>query len=330
MVRKTWTRWPLLAGCSLLAVAGTSGAEAAGTRAGTVITNTATATYDDPVNPGGAKVTTPSNQVDLKVDELLDIVVTGPSSDVTAQSGSTNQVIRFTLTNAGNGEEAVKLAVDTVLGGDDFDPTSAQIHLDTNGNGVYDPGADTLYTPGSNEPVLDPDQTVSLFVVASMPRGDDGDRGQVKLTGTAATGSGTAGSVFAGQGQGGGDAVVGSTTATDDASGYYQLSAAVVNFLKSATVLDPFGGSEAVPGAIVTYSLRASIVGSGSLANFKVSDIIPTATSYRAGSLKLDGASLSDAADSDAGNAGASGVAVGLGTVTGGASHTVTFQVVID
>ena len=101
-------------------------------------------------------------------------------------------------------------------------------------------------------------------------------------------------------------------------------------FVKSAGVVDPFGGATRVPGSIITYRLVASVGGSGSLANLRIADAIPAGSSFRAGSITLEGAPVSDAADADAGEYTGSGIAVRLGTVAAGATRTVTFQVAID
>ena len=85
-----------------------------------------------------------------------------------------------------------------------------------------------------------------------------------------------------------------------------------------------------MPGATITYAIRAEVRGSGSVSDLVVTDAAPADTTYVAGSLKLDGAILTDAADADAGRSGASGISVDLGTVSGGSSRTVTFQVIID
>ena len=85
-----------------------------------------------------------------------------------------------------------------------------------------------------------------------------------------------------------------------------------------------------MPGAIVTYRLVATVSGSGSLANLRIADAIPAGTTYRSGTLTLEGGGLSDAADADAGEFTGTGVAVRLGTLAGGATRTVTFQVAID
>ena len=80
--------------------------------------------------------------------------------------------------------------------------------------------------------------------------------------------------------------------------------------MKSATVADPFGGTEAVPGAIVTFTIVAEVTGTGSFDNFVITDDFPTFTSYEAGTLTLDGGALTDAADADAGEASATGISM--------------------
>jgi uncharacterized repeat protein (TIGR01451 family) len=304
-------------------------AEAAGTAAGTTISNTATATYND---PGGNPQTTNSNTVDILVDELLDVtVVSADPGDVATNPGSTNQVLSFTVTNTGNGSEAFSLTPSGTLGGDQFDPSTTSVVLDSNGNGVYDAGVDTVYTAGSNDPVLAPDASIRVFVLSTIPGGAaDGDRGLANLTAAATTGTGAPGSSFAGQGQGGGDAVVGSTGADGVDDGAYVIQNATVALTKSAVVADPFGGSESVPGAIVTYTLVATVTGSASLSNLVIGDAIPANTTYQTGSITLQAGAITDATDADAGEFTGSAVNVRLGTVAGGNTRTVTFRVRIN
>lgn len=307
----------------------TSAAHAAGTLAGTDITNTATATY---TGPGGDEVSVDSNIVTLRVDELLDVsVASADTGDVPALPGATDQLLSFTLTNGGNGSEAFALSAVTNGGGDDFDPTVTSIVLDANGNGAYDPGVDTIYSAGSNDPVLDADSSLTVFVLSTIPAGaGDTQRGRVDLLAAAVTGTGTPGTGFAGLGQGGGDAVVGATGADSSDDGTYRVNSAVVTFTKAASVAGPFGGTSVVPGAVITYTLTASVGGSGTITNVAVTDPIPPGTTYRPGTLTLGGAALSDGADADAGRFTGSGVAVSLGSVAAGSSRTITFQVAID
>ena len=304
-------------------------ARAEGTPAGAQIENVARATYD---RPDGTPTTVDSNTVVLVVDELLDVTVSwADPADVGTTAGATAQLLRYTVTNGGNGTERFALATIENAGGDDFDPAVTSIILDTNGNGAYDPGVDTAYVAGTNDPELDADESIGIFVLSTIPAaGTDGQRGRVDLTAAAVTGTGTPGQSFAGQGQGGGDAVVGATGADAEDDGYYLVAGATLTFVKSASVVDPYNGSTVTPGAIVTYTLTATVGGTGSLANLRVSDPIPADTTYEPGSITLDGTPLTDAADGDAGRLNNTDIEVALGTVAGGSAHVISFKVKID
>lgn len=314
--------------CAAALLAAGSPAHAAGTLAGTSIDNTATATYDD---GAGGTITEDSNTVQLIVDEILDIAVAWDDpGDVSVGAGDSDSVLTFTVTNGGNGPEDVLLAIDPGIGGDDFDPTAVEIYIDTNGNGVYDPGVDTLYDPG-NPPNLDPDESVTIFIVGDIPAGvSDGDRGGVRLTGRAGTGNGAPGTVFSGAGEGGGDAVVGSTGADDDDDGFYAVQAIDIALNKAAAVRDPFGGTTQVPGSIITYTLTSAVTGTGTLPGVVIADPVPAGTTYVTGSMTLDGAALTDIGDADEGEFDGSAVSVTLGDVTADQTNVITFQVEID
>ncbi|MEP7348968.1 MAG: hypothetical protein ABI668_03340 [Sphingorhabdus sp.] len=305
----------------------TQPAMAAGTLAGTDIENIASATYDTPSGP----VTVQSNPVLIKVDELLNVTVASTDpGDVATAPGATGNVLTYRITNTGNGSEAFTLIANAANGGDDFDPTLQQIVLDTNNNGVYDPGVDTVYVAGTNDPVVAPDQSVTTFVITNTPVGVvDGNRADVGLTATANTGSGPPGTSFAGAGQGGGDAVVGATGASAADSGFLSVQAAMVTLVKSAAILDPFGGSRPVPGAVITYSIAANVTGSGSLTNLVITDPIPVGSQYEIGTITLQATALTDAADADAGDYNGTRVRVAAGNVPAGQTRTITFKVKI-
>ncbi|WP_375246309.1 hypothetical protein [Qipengyuania pacifica] len=315
-----------LAPLAIAAALVTPPAHAGGVKAGTLIENTASATYDG----GAGPVTIPSNTITVKVDELLDVTVTSrDSGPVSAAPGSA--VLTFELTNTGNGPEAYTLTANPAVAGNDFDTTVNGIAVDTNGNGVYDPGVDQMLTGPATTAAIAADASLTVFVLVTIPGGvADGDQSDVSLLAEAVTGTGAPGTAFAGQGAGGGNAIVGSTGANATATGSLSVGITDVDLIKSATVRDPFGGTGIVPGATITYAIRAEVRGSGSVSDLVVTDAAPADTTYVAGSLKLDGATLTDAADADAGRSGTSGISVDLGTVSGGSSRTVTFQVTID
>lgn len=302
-------------------------AHATGVEAGTLIENTAVATYD----AGDGPETIDSNTVVLRVDELLDVAVTSLNAGPIATDGGT-VVLTYSVTNTGNGPEAFTLTANPAVGGNDFDPTVDGIAIDTNGNGVYDPGVDEILTGPETTEILAADETLTVFILLSVPPAAvDTDEAQVDLLAEAVTGTGTPGTTFAGEGEGGGDAVVGLDGADDNALGAIIVGIVTVDLVKSATVLDPFGGTTLVPGSIITYTIRAHVTGTGDVSDLLITDAIPADTTYVLTSLTLDSNPLTDAADADAGEASdAAGVSVDLGTVSGGTSHSITFDVSVD
>jgi uncharacterized repeat protein (TIGR01451 family) len=314
------------ASIALALVLSAPSAHATGVSAGTLIENTATATY----NAGSSSVSVSSNTVKVTVDELLDVAVASLSGAPVA-AGLTEVAIPFSVTNTGNGPEAFKLSVNPTVAGNQFDASLVSTVIDSNDNGTYEPGVDTVLASGAPTPAIAADDTLRVFVIVTIPAGaTDGQTSQLQLTAEAVTGTGTPGTAFAGQGQGGGDAVVGSSGANDVDAASIVASTVSVSLTKSAAIADPFGGNQSVPGAVVTYTLVASVTGSGPASDLRITDVIPTGTTYQAGTLTLAGGPLSDAADSDAGKASSAGIDVDLGDVAGGSSGTVTFKVKIN
>ena len=305
---------------------------AVGTVAGTDIDNTAQVTYD----VGGNTVTQSSNTLTITVAEILDVDVTLLSPQQPVQPADTNQELLFTVTNIGNGTETFTLAIDSLIPGDDFDPIPASppIFFDTDSSGDLSAG-DTPYNPGSNDPVLAPDASVNVFLVNDIPgTAIDGQIGRSQLTATAATGTGTPGTVFPGAGDGGVDALAGSSGGDDDDTGEYLVTSVQMTVVKSASVSDPFAGSEPVPGAQITYQIVVTVVGSGTATSAQFDDQIPVNTTYVPNSIALNAVSLTDAADGDDGvfvAAPTPTVSVTLGDVDALAGpQTITFSVVID
>ena len=295
--------------------------------AGTLIENTAVASYDDGTGPR----TINSNTVTVRVDELLDVTLTsldpGPINTVPG-----NAVLTFELTNQGNGPEAFTLLANPAVAGNDFDVTVRSIAIDSNGNGTYDEGIDQILTAPQTTAVLAADAVLTVFVLVTVPEAAiDGQTSNVDLSAEAVTGSGAPGTVFAGAGVDSGDAIVGTTSALATARGALAVGVANVALTKSVSLRDPFGGTSAVPGTVATFTIVARVTGSGTINDLIVTDAIPEGTTYAPGTLALDSAALSDGADGDAGTASdTAGIAVDLGDVAADATRTVTFDVTID
>src|SRR3954467_11635839 len=109
-------------------------ARAVGVAAGTDIVNPAQVSY----SMGAATATATSNTVTVKVAEIVDVAVSRQSpANLPVNGGDTRQEIVFIVTNSGNGSEAFHLAMNSVIGGDDFDPTAStpSIYFDTDASG---------------------------------------------------------------------------------------------------------------------------------------------------------------------------------------------------
>ena len=315
-------------------LSGVTCALADGTPAGTDITSQATINY----TITGMVYTELSNTVTTSVAEVLDLsLVWQDAAPVEVQPGTVAQALAFRLTNIGNGSDAYNLAGQSTLGGDDFDPVLGNIHLDTNGNGRFDPGLDELYLPGGNDPVLAADAFTLLFLLNDIPPNATVNQlGASMLSAASNTGVGAPGTAFTGAGENGLDAVVGINGGRLDGQGSYRIVAlsAQVAILKSAVVVDPFGGSQPVAGATITYQLSVIATGTGTSNDVVVSDAIPLNTTYNPGTLMLNGTSFTDALDGDSGDVGGTttgAITVDLGVVAvGGPGQTITFTVTID
>lgn len=298
---------------------------AAGVPAGSLIENTASATYTS----NSTTQTVDSNTVSLKVDEVLDVATISQESGPVA--ATTTATLRYKITNTGNGPEAFTLTANPAVTGNAFNATVTGLAIDVNGNGTYDSGVDTDLANGAASASLVSDGPLAVLVLVSIPAGAAPNAtSKVELTATSTTGTGAPGTLFAGAGIAGGDAVVGASTALATAQATLTVDKTVVALVKSAVVADPFGGTRPVPSAIITYRIVADVSGTGTATGLAVTDAIPTGTTYQPGTLTLEGADLSDAADADAGQAAAGGIAVQLGNVAAGAQRTVTFKVKIN
>lgn len=316
-----------------LALGGAFDASAVGTAAGTNIQNAAQVSYQ----VGGSTVTTTSNTSSVTVAEILDTVVTIASPTVTAAAGATQQELVFTVTNTGNGTEAFELVgLSAGVTGDDFDPTLATpaIYFDSDDSGDFS-AADIAYVPGTNDPSLAADGSVRVLLVNDIPAAaSDASRGRSQLTARARTGVGDPGTNFAGLGDGGVDAVAGTTRAEAVLSGEYLVQGFQLAAVKSQTVLDQFGGTRPVPGARINYQIVMTPSGTGTAIGVLFADLIPANTTYVAGSLELNNTALSDSAGNDAGvftNTPAPQVRVDLGDLTSASGpQTVEFAVTIN
>lgn len=351
-----------------IAVLGFQPAFAAGTTAGSSITNNVSVAYQ----VGGVTQTNATASDTFVVDRKVNIIVAEEGNVTTSVSpGQTNAVTTFLVTNATNETMDVNLTSAEIVGGtakhggtDTFNATNRRIYVDTNNNGTFESGTDQLVTYLDE---LLADQTRRVFIVVDIPLGRvTGDVAGVSLTGTAREG-GTANSQGAAVTQtatptAGKDTVFadsdgvydGAATDRDD----YTVQAAALSALKGSTVLAanyPITGATQyfnIPGATVQYCIAVrNSAGGAAASNVAISDVLPLNTTYVANTIRIGGtvvindngtpANLADdtitSCDNSTGVVGDGAYAAGTRTVTGtigtvgaGTANIVTFNATIN
>ena len=307
----------LLAGTAAVAGAGVGHAQTttSGTAAGTVVTNTAQATFTVNGTAGTATSNTATFVVDRKVNLTL---VPIPATNTQVNLGQAGAVLTFKLTNNTNGTQDFILNPDQIIstgilpGTDNFDATNLRVFVDSNGNGLYDPGVDTATFVDE----LPEDNSATIFVVGDIPTTAAANLAFVSLRATVAAG-GTAGGpvgaalvptdlaivnsdttvdvVFADNDS---DGVLGPDTIRNgQARAYlaYEVGTHTVNLsvVKTSQVISDgvnAANFKALPGAVVQYCLTVTnstlLVPASGVA---LTDVIPANTTYIPGSISVGG-----------------------------------------
>ena len=337
-------------------------AQAAGTVAGTTVTNTATVGYSV---GGTAQTPVTSNVTNFVVDRKVNLTVAPVGSSATQVIfGQTNAVTTFSVTNNTNSVQDFRLfavqqlsLVATLFGHqDNYDVSNVRVFVDSNGNGQYDAGVDT----GTYVDELLPDTSATVFVVADIPAtGPSNPVAGIALTAVAAAG-GTGGTLGADLTA----SLLGDSATTVDnvfadaagaidlvrdgrfsALGEYAVGGATISAIKSAvTISDPLNGillPKAIPGAVVEYCIQVQNAGPGTATAIAVTDAIPANSTYLPGSLVVggtvalgaclaDGTSATDLNDSDTGYFDGTKVHATIPTVLPLGTLTTRFRVTVN
>lgn len=321
---------------------------AVGTPAGTVIYSVATLNYEI----GGASqapiIIVPAA---VKVDELIQPTLTWQdATPVAVNSPGTNNTLTFMLTNSGNGQEAFRLTRtngSAPLPPGNYTPTNGSIGSIYLENGLLagfqatGPNADAEYISGVNDPSIAPEAGQFIYVISDTPASvPDNTLGEVRLAAASLT-AGAAGALpgtsFAGLGDGGVFAVVGSTRALADATGRHIVagSASSLNLALNKTVanvLDPNGTAVLMPNSVMTYQIAATLSGTGTATNLVITDPLPASISYVPDSIAVDGVAQTDAADADKSQfiSATRTISVSLGDVAAPANIVISFRATIN
>lgn len=343
-------------------------AYAAGTAAGTTITNTATVNFQVSGVTQTAQTATNAIIVDAKI--VLTDVETGATTVVAP--GQTGAVTTFQVSNQSN--EVIDIGLlaaaqsngaTTAHGGtDNVQANSFTYYVNTDGSTTcsFNAGNATAVTYLDEVAV---GATKCLYVQSSIPStATNGQVAGINLTVTAeqggSTGSqgavltqsgtgvawtpGTMQTVFADSAGNGGDSNYdGKFTALAD----YTVSAPVLSVNKNSLVIsDPVEGSsnpKAIPGAVLQYCIVVSNAASAgtSASNISISDIVPSALTYKPNSVVLNAVvtgtgvsatcgSGTAGVDSTNYNSGTTTVSGQLATLAPGASEGLSFQATVN
>lgn len=305
---------------------------AAGTAAGTTVSNTASVDY----KVGGVNQTdVTSNTKDFVVDRKINMTVAEVGGAATTVApGATVQVTTFTVTNNSNSISDFKLVATQQAGSsapfggtDNFNVTNLLVYVDnplTGTVGSYDAGDTATYI---DELAIGGSRTV--FVLGDIPIGRvDSDKAAVILTANAALDDDTlAGGAFtATPGALAADAAETNTGTADDMAfvdtvfgdskttggntagdgvdfdrDQFNVVTAAIQVTKSATVYsDPFNGTtnpKSIPGAVIEYCLDVYNNGTGTADAIVLTDVVPTNTTFFSGSIKSAATGTGSACD---------------------------------
>lgn len=274
-------------------------ANAAGTDAGTAVSNTATVSFDV---GGNAQTPVESNAADFVVDRRVDFTVTEVGVGLTQVApGDTDAFVEFIVTNLSNGDLDFNLAF-AQLGSADGDvkgagSTDSEVDMnnlrisvsaasdDLPGGNAPGDGPDPVVGGGTAIDNLPEDDSIRVRIFADTPLAlTNGAIANVRLDVTAADpASGvnlsesvgwdpaTVENVFANAS--GADAGGNATESEDD--GFEVASAALVISKTQAVISDPFGSGKAIPGARVEYTITIDNSGGAADATtISISDIV--------------------------------------------------------
>lgn len=329
---KNVNRKLLTLGVGLFATAYT--AHAAGTAAGVTVSNTAVVGYQ----VGGiSQDAVDSNEVEFLVDRLVNFTVTsnGDENVVPNQNG---EVLSFTLSHDGNyaGDFAVAGTNDA---GDDFNPTSFSVFVESGANAGYQSGEDTATFVDE----LAADADIVVYIVSNIPGTPvNGDEAIMYLTATAhasnagpigailvndagnADIAGTVQNVFAdAAGAAAGDVA---NDGKHSAAGTYDVVSANIVVTKSSSVIsDPINGGtnpKRIPGAVVEYTINVNNTGAAAATTVSLTDAIDASTTF-ANCVSDDGADTACAHAADV-------VSATWNSIGAGTDRDLVFRVTID
>jgi uncharacterized repeat protein (TIGR01451 family) len=327
-------------------------AMAAGTLAGTPITNSVSVSY----KVGGALQDEETASNSFRVDRKVDLMVARTDDAATQVApGSVSQAVEFQVTNTSNDTLDFDLSAAQVASGqsagisgnDSFDVGALTFYLDANGNGVVDGGESVI----THLDALAPDTSAKVLVVAAtVPTGLSTNAiASVVLTATAHENDGgvTLGGALSDANSNDADPDHVDTIFADGSSGItgdiardasysakddYKVFAAAITATKTSKIVaGDFSTGAAIPGATIEYCIAVSnAAGGADASNLAITDTLPAEVTYNAAfGVKVGGADCNTPGGGSGSESG--GVVTGsIASLTAGSTQTVIFRADIN
>jgi uncharacterized repeat protein (TIGR01451 family) len=325
---------------------------AAGTTAGTVITNNVTVDYQ----VGGVAQTQRTASDNFTVDRRINLTVAEVGAITTSVvPGQANASVAFTLTNTSNATLDFALTASQQAGGtaahggtDNFDVTAFSLFRDVNSNNSYDAGTDTAITFADE---LAADASITILAVGTVPGTQlNGDVAGVRLLATVRE-AGTVGSQGAAITETAGANTAGVDTVFADAAGVtdaardgahsddddFTVVTATLSVTKTSRVIsDPVNNTtnpKMIPGAVIEYCIAVANTGSAAATNVAINDPVPGQLTFSAGTILLNGTVTGATCNADGGAGGsysAPNVSGTIASVAAGDTRTLVFRATVN
>jgi len=268
-------------------------------------------------NINGIKYTKESNIDTFVVDRVIDINLKWQDSKAVDIAASEKQrVLTFALKNEGNSEDNISLSYEH-NSSSKFKPLNTKIYIDSDGDGIFSDKDEEV-----SELSLNPDSIATLFIVADMPDSN--------LSANDKSFDGILAKSLAKESKGADkkekiDVVFRTNKSKDE--GIYIVRDYFLISKKSQEILS--ADKKAHTGSIIRYKITLSIGGNSknkSIKNIKVVDKIDSKVAYIPNTIKLNGNSLTDSADSDNGEFKDNTIYVHIDSINGDSNQTVSFD----
>ncbi len=266
---------------------------------GTVITNSATVTFNNVAGTPQSPVSANATGATLTVAQLYSVTVGADKSVI----GDPGDIVLYatTVANTGNGPDIFNITYTSAL-------NTWEFYYDHNADGIINNG-DVLLEDTNLDGKVDFGTQVQgeiVYVIgkATIPPGtSDGSIGIMRMTATS----------------------VGDPTVSDFGELTVTVTAPVLSLTKTVS---PVGNQP--PGTTLTYTVTLLNSGSGVATTVVITDAVPANTTYVNGSMKIGASAKTDISDGDGATHSGNSVIFEVPLLGPGGTSSVSFSVTID